>query len=82
MRHGLTVSVVIPALNEERSIGLVLEAIPGWVDDIVVADNGSVDETVAVAREHGARVVSEPRRGYGSACLAALKEMRPSDVVV
>lgn len=82
MRHGLRVSVIIPALNEERSIGHVLDVIPEWVDGIVVADNGSSDRTGAVATEHGARVVSEPRRGYGSACLAALKEMGPSDVVV
>lgn len=82
------VAVVIPALDEERSIGLVLEAIPrGLVEAVVVADNGSRDRTAEVARAHGARVVHEPWRGYGSACLAGLAACRalpggPPDVVV
>lgn len=82
------VAVVIPALDEERSIGLVLDAIPReLVEVVVVADNGSRDRTADVARAHGARVVREPRRGYGSACLAGLAACRalpggPPDVVV
>jgi rSAM/selenodomain-associated transferase 1 len=73
--------VIIPALNEERAIGRVLAAIPSWVDDVVVADNGSADRTADIARAHGARVVSEPRRGYGSACLAAMAVLDTPDVV-
>ncbi len=67
------VDVVIPALNEESSIGLVLaglEELP--VRQVVVADNNSTDRTAQVAREAGARVVPAPVQGYGSACLAAL----------
>jgi len=82
MRNGLTVSVIIPALNEECSIGRVLDAVPGWVDEVVVADNGSSDRTSEVAKEHGARVLFEPRRGYGSACLAAIRALKSADVVV
>ncbi len=82
MRHGARVAVVIPALNEEASIGKVLDAIPGWVDDVVVGDNGSSDRTVAVAESHGARVAHASRRGYGSACLAALAALRDPDIVV
>ncbi len=82
MRHGATVSVIIPALNEEQSIGKVISAIPSWVDDIVVGDNGSTDRTAEVARTHGARVASEPRRGYGSACLAGMAALSDPDVVV
>jgi glycosyltransferase involved in cell wall biosynthesis len=79
------VDVIIPALNEEDSLPLVLEAIPdALVRRVVVVDNGSEDATAAVARKHGAVVVSEPRRGYGSACLAGLAHVAkdPPDVVV
>ncbi len=72
MWKGATVAVVMPALNEERSIACVLAEMPDWVDDVVVADNGSTDATARVAKRWGARVVHEPRRGYGSACLAGI----------
>ncbi len=69
------VVVLIPALNEEKSIGKVLQALPRNSQIIpIVADNGSSDDTARVARENGARVVFEPRRGYGWACLAAMQE--------
>jgi glycosyltransferase involved in cell wall biosynthesis len=81
------VDVIIPVLNERRSIGLVLDDIPrNGVREIVVVDNGSTDGTASVAREHGATVIVERRRGYGSACLAGIAELRrrphPPDVVV
>lgn len=72
MRIGL----VIPALNEEEAIPLVLaELPPDVVDRIVVCDNGSTDRTAEVARVGGAEVVPEARRGYGQACLTALAEL-------
>jgi len=81
-----TVDVVIPALDEEASLPLVLADLPRPpVRRIVVADNGSADGTARVAREGGAEVVTAPRRGYGSACLAGLAHLRqtgPPDVVV
>ncbi|MBL8859084.1 MAG: glycosyltransferase family 2 protein [Planctomycetes bacterium] len=73
--HARTVriAVVIPALDEEAALPLVLAEIPrDRVDVVVVVDNGSRDRTAIVARDAGAFVVSEPRRGYGSACLAGL----------
>ncbi|HVG09916.1 MAG TPA: glycosyltransferase family 2 protein [Thermoanaerobaculia bacterium] len=80
------IAVVIPALNEERSLPSVLSDIPRPpVRRIVVADNGSADGTARVAREGGAEVVPAPRRGYGSACLAGLDHLRrtgPPDIVV
>jgi glycosyltransferase involved in cell wall biosynthesis len=82
MRNDVKIAVIIPALNEEQSVGKVIAAIPRWVDDIIVADNGSTDKTAEVARAHGARVVSEPRRGYGSACLTAIAALDNPDVVV
>ncbi len=82
MRRDNTIAVIIPALNEELSIGHVLGAIPNWVDDVVVADNGSTDNTAAVAEAHNARVVHEPQRGYGAACLTGIAALRGSDIVV
>lgn len=74
------VDVVIPALDEAGSIGRVLADLPrGIVRAVVVADNGSIDATARIAADHGAFVVHEPRRGYGSACLAALDHVLTSD---
>ena len=82
MREGHHIAVIMPALNEELSIGKVLDAIPDWVDDIIVADNGSTDKTAAVAAEHGARVIDARPRGYGSACLCAIAALDSPDIVV
>jgi glycosyltransferase involved in cell wall biosynthesis len=83
MRDNVRINVIIPALDEEQSIGQVLDAIPDWVDEAIVVDNGSTDRTAAMAAEHGARVLSEPRRGYGVACLTAIAALDPrTDVVV
>jgi glycosyltransferase involved in cell wall biosynthesis len=64
-------TVVLPALDEARAMPAVLTSLPRDCEAIVV-DNGSQDATTAVAREHGARVVHEPRRGFGAACFAGL----------
>ncbi|MEJ2071375.1 MAG: glycosyltransferase family 2 protein [Syntrophobacterales bacterium] len=82
MRGKNRITVIIPALNEEAAIGLVLAAIPPWVDEVVVVDNGSTDATPEVAREKGARVVREPQRGYGAACLAGIEALHHPDLVV
>ncbi len=82
MKANLHIAVVIPALNEAAAIGRVLDAIPPWADTVVVVDNGSTDNTAAVARTHGASVVFEPRRGYGAACLRGLSAVNSPDVVV
>ena len=82
MRNGKSIGVVIPALNEEQAIARVIGDIPSWVDDIVVADNGSQDRTAAAARAAGARVVSENERGYGAACQAGIAALRTPDIVV
>jgi glycosyltransferase involved in cell wall biosynthesis len=63
---------VIPALDEDGSIGTVVRELAAYVDEIVVVDNGSRDRTGEVARAAGAIVVSEPRRGYGAACIAGV----------
>ena len=67
----MRISVVIPALNEEAAIGGVVREVPrDLVDEIIVVDNGSTDRTAEIAAAAGARVVREPTRGYGAACLA------------
>ena len=69
-------ALVIPALNEEGSIGAVLEEVPpAWFCAVIVADNGSTDRTAEEAVAHGASVAVEPRRGYGGACLKALEAL-------
>ncbi len=71
------VAVVIPAWNEEGSIGRVIADLPEpWHRLVVVADNNSTDYTADVGRKFGAIVVPAPRQGYGSACLAALAYLR------
>jgi glycosyltransferase involved in cell wall biosynthesis len=76
--------VVIPARDEEESIARVVGSLEGApVSRVIVVDNGSRDRTAEAARRAGATVVSEPRRGYGAACLAGLAFLRarPPDVV-
>ncbi|MEM0984771.1 MAG: glycosyltransferase family 2 protein [Pseudomonadota bacterium] len=67
-----TVAAIIPALNEEAAIGGVVSGISPFVDMVIVADNGSTDQTVQKAQAAGAVTVSEPRPGYGRACLAGV----------
>jgi glycosyltransferase involved in cell wall biosynthesis len=77
------ISVIIPAYNEESSIGLVLDALPqDRIHEIIVVDNSSSDNTAFVAKKHGARVVKEDRKGYGSACLKGIEELSSPDIVV
>ena len=81
----MNVAVVIPVFNERASLPLVVGDIPrALVREIVVVDNGSTDDTGLVARDLPVRLVREPRRGYGSACLAGISalESSPPDVVV
>ncbi len=76
-------ALIIPALNEEQVIGQVLSSLPRQLfSQILVADNGSTDRTAWIAGNAGAEVVRELRRGYGSACLAALARLRPEIGVV
>src|SRR5215212_9930606 len=73
MKLRSKIAVVIPALNEEEAIGHVLRDLPKeMVEQVIVADNGSTDQTARVARSHGAQVILEPARGYGAACLRGL----------
>lgn len=83
----MIIDIIIPAFNEEQSIGLVVgDAVQQPVRHVIVANNGSTDRTAEVAQTAGAVVVLEPRRGYGYACLAAMDwiaqcEVKPDMVV-
>ena len=75
-------AVIIPALNEERSIGRVIGDIPrDLVTEIVVVNNGSTDSTARVASGCGATVVDEERKGYGWACLAGMDYIKNSSYI-
>jgi len=74
------VSIVIPALNEEESIAGTIGSIPlallkksGYRTEVIIVDNGSTDSTGKIARAKGAKVISEPRRGYGNAYKAGFE---------
>lgn len=84
MYRGYRIGAVIPALNEEESIGAVVDGLFSQtnsdgtriVDHIVVCDNGSSDQTSKRAIDRGAEVVVESQKGYGRACLTAIEQLR------
>jgi len=84
MHHNPKISVIIPALDEEESIGQVLNDIPGEiVEEVIVVDNGSSDNTVTVSKGLGANVILEPLKGYGAACLKGISILKQdTDIVV
>ena len=84
MHHNPKISTIIPALNEEESIGQVLNDIPGEiVEEVIVVDNGSSDNTVTVSKGLGANVILEPLKGYGAACLRGISILKQdTDIVV
>jgi len=76
-------AVIIPALNEAEVIGpLVTDTLKQPVDNVIVVDNASTDQTAHHAHNAGAQVISEPRRGYGYACAAGVAAAKDADIVV
>jgi glycosyltransferase involved in cell wall biosynthesis len=83
MYKGKKISVIIPALDEETSIANVINDLPkDIVDEIIVVDNGSSDNTGSVAENAGAKVVKEDVKGYGAACQKGISSAAVSDIVV
>src|SRR5690554_3275277 len=81
-----TIKVIIPAFNEEQSIAKVIGEIPHFVSEIIVVDNNSTDSTSKVAKDAGATVLFEKRKGYGYACLKGMeyisKKGKKPDIIV
>ena len=67
------IKVIIPAFNEEESIAKVIAEIPSVVNEVIVVSNNSTDNTIEIAKAAGATVLSEDKKGYGSACLKGLE---------
>ena len=67
MYKNVSITVIIPCLNEEQGINQVLQRMPAYVDQVIVVDNRSTDRTAQVALSHGAEVIREDVRGYGRA---------------
>ena len=82
IKRGAMVCAVIPALDEEATIAAVVAGALQFVDEVIVVDNGSADATATRARGAGARVVPEPRPGYGRACLTGARAAPAGAVVV
>jgi len=77
------VSVIIPTYNEAQSIAHVLADLPSdLVTEVLVVDSNSTDGTAEIARKLGARVIQEPRRGYGRACLTGLAHVSHPEIIV
>jgi glycosyltransferase involved in cell wall biosynthesis len=80
------IKVIIPAFNEQDSIGNVIEDIPNIVDEIIVVSNNSTDKTELNAKKAGATVLSETKKGYGYACLKGMdyisNQKQKPDIIV
>ena len=75
-----TVKVIIPAYNEEKSIGNVIRDLPSFVDEIIVVNNNSTDATEKNAKEAGATVITELKPGYGNACLKGIEHIKQQEI--
>ncbi len=76
------ITLIIPTLNEAATIAAVIAEIPPSITEIIVADSGSTDQTQAIARAAGARVLSLAERGYGRACAAAAAAADPASDII
>ena len=78
------ITVIIPALNEEKSISYVINSIPKYINQIIVVDNGSTDKTSVIAKSKGAIILNELNKGYGYTCLKGIEFLKPNppDIIV
>ena len=80
------IKVIIPAYNEEKSIVKVIQDIPSIVDEIIIVDNNSSDQTAKNAQQAGAKVLTEIKKGYGNACLKGISYVKSqthqTDIIV
>lgn len=83
-KENLSITVIIPVFNEEESLPKVIAALPkDIIQDIIVVNNGSTDNSSNIAQDAGCRVVLEPSRGYGRACLKGISSIKKgTDIIV
>ncbi|MCF4100832.1 glycosyltransferase family 2 protein [Gillisia sp. M10.2A] len=77
----LIIKVIIPAFNEEASIGKVISEIPKNITEVIVVNNNSTDSTGMVAQNSGATVLEEKRKGYGYACLKGMEYIASQEIL-
>ena len=90
MRYKQKITAIVPAMNEEQAIGKVVSGLyqlknaegKNWIDQVIVSNNASSDNTEKQAIEAGAKVVNEARPGYGQACLSAIDALELCDIVL
>jgi len=89
MYFDFHVTTIIPALNEERSIGTVVNELKqlqhnnkNLIDRVIVCDNNSTDKTADIAVSFGAEVIYEKTKGYGAACLSAISQVSNTDILL
>jgi len=80
---NINIALILPARNEAETLPKVLQSIPPIINNIIVVDNGSTDETANIAKKYGSTVIFEKRAGYGMACLAGINSLmeNPPDVI-
>lgn len=76
------ISVIMPCLNEEEGLDHVFKLMPLFVDETIVVDNGSTDNSIGVAKNHNAKIFNESRRGYGASILRGLREVTGDIIVI
>lgn len=82
MYNYKTISVVIPCFNESQGLDKVLKNKPLFIDEVIVVDNNSRDNTVNVAKKYNSTIVQEKRIGYGQACLAGLLKVKGDIIII
>lgn len=87
-KESLTLTILMPCLNEAATVGISIREAAAFLEknrirgEILVVDNGSTDGSAAIAKEHGARVIAQPQRGYGNALRFGLSHSRGSVVIL
>lgn len=81
MLNNFKFSIIIPCYNEEKGLRAILRSIPSIIDEVIVVDNGSKDNTIQLAKSYKAKVVIENVRGYGRALQSGLSQIGNSDII-
>lgn len=82
MYQSHTISIVIPCYNEEQGLKNILPQIPGYVDEIIIVDNNSTDQTSLIATKHKAIIIHESRQGYGTSINTGIQKAQSEIIVV